>query len=168
MSEAFRKNLLPLILISILVGLTGCGFTFRGQNVHYPFQSIAVEGSQGVAQELLFLLSNQKKLVVNRDPKQAQIRLTITAQTLDRTIIAFNAAGRPREILLRMRISYRISDQYGIQLSDQGEIIQSRELTINEAEILSAPISEGGLADDMQKDIAWQILRRLRSIKLPG
>lgn len=67
-----------------------------------------------------------------------------------------------------MRVSYRITDQFGVQISEQTEIFQTRELTINEAEILSAPLSEGSLVEDMQKDIAWQILRRLRSVKLPG
>ncbi len=121
-----------------------------------------------MAQELLFVLSSQRNITISRDQKQAQIRLAITSQTLDRTVIAFNAAGRPREILLRMRVSFRITDQFGVQISEQSEIFQTRELTINEAEILSAPLSEGSLVEDMQKDIAWQLLRRLRSVKLPG
>lgn len=162
----YFRLLIPLIVG--LAGLTGCGFSVRGQNADYSFQSIVVEGSQGVAQELLFVLSNQRNITISRDQKQAQIRLAVTSQTVDRTVIAFNAAGRPREILLRMRVSYRITDQFGVQISEQTEIFQTRELTINEAEILSAPLSEGSLVEDMQKDIAWQILRRLRSVKLPG
>jgi LPS-assembly lipoprotein len=87
-------------------------------------------------------------------------------QATERSIVAFNASGRPREILLRMRVTFRVADHTGIELVPQTEVTQIRDLSINEAEILANPISESALNDDMQKDIAWQILRRLRSVKL--
>ncbi len=168
MKKKRRFILKHLILIGTASLLNGCGFSIRGSNVELPFKSVYVEGNQGVAQEVLFLLSSQRNLSVNQKIPEAQVRVTVLSQTVERSIVSFNASGRPREIILRMRVAFRALDYLGIELIPATELFQTRDLSINEAEILANPVSEGVLNEDMQKDIAWQILRRLRSIKRPG
>lgn len=67
-----------------------------------------------------------------------------------------------------MRVAFRALDYLGIELIPTTELFQTRDLSISEAEILANPVSEGALNEDMQKDIAWQIVRRLRSVNLPN
>ncbi len=168
MKKKRRYILEHLILVGTASLLNGCGFSIRGSNVELPFKSVYVEGNHGVAQEVLFLLSNQRNLSLNHKISEAQVRVTVLSQTVERSIVSFNASGRPREIVLRMRVAFRALDYLGIELIPATELFQTRDLSINEAEILANPVSEAALNEDMQKDIAWQILRRLRSIKLPG
>ena len=168
MKKKRRFILKHLILVGTASLLNSCGFSIRGSNVELPFKSVYVEGNQGVAQEVLFLLSSQRNLSVNQKIPEAQVRVIVLSQAVERSIVSFNASGRPREIILRMRVAFRALDNLGIELIPATELFQTRDLSINEAEILANPVSEGVLNEDMQKDIAWQILRRLRSIKLPG
>jgi len=168
MKKKRRYILEHLILVGTASLLNGCGFSIRGSNVELPFKSVYVEGNHGVAQEVLFLLSNQRNLSLNHKISEAQVRVIVLSQAVERSIVSFNASGRPREIILRMRVAFRALDYLGIELIPATELFQTRDLSINEAEILANPVSEAALNEDMQKDIAWQILRRLRSIKLPG
>ncbi|MEY3633084.1 MAG: hypothetical protein RI937_1282 [Pseudomonadota bacterium] len=168
MKKQRRFILKQLILLGTAGLLNSCGFSIRGSNVEFPFKSVYVEGNQGVAQEVLFLLSGQRSLSVNPKIPEAQVRVVILSQAVERSIVAFNASGRPREIILRMRVAFRALDYLGIELIPTTELFQTRDLSISEAEILANPVSEGALNEDMQKDIAWQIVRRLRSVNLPN
>jgi LPS-assembly lipoprotein len=87
---------------------------------------------------------------------------------VDRTVVACSAAGRPREIQLRMRVAYRVNDGFGSEISGPLEITQTRDLSINEAEFLAIGSAEAFMIEDMQRDIAQQLVRRLRAVRLPG
>jgi len=158
--------------ISAIAALTllvsGCGFALRGQSLDLPFKSILVEGSQGTASEVLQILRNKPGLTISSKRLEAQVVLTVISQQVDRTVVAFSAAGRPREIQLRMRVAYRINDGFGVELSGAQEIAQLRELSINEAELLAIGGAESLMIEDMQRDIAQQLVRRLRAVRLPG
>ena len=158
--------------ISAIAALTllvsGCGFALRGQSLGLPFKSILVEGSQGTASEVLQILRNKPGLTISSKRLEAQVVLTVISQQVDRTVVAFSAAGRPREIQLRMRVAYRINDGFGVELSGAQEIAQLRELSINEAELLAIGGAENLMIEDMQRDIAQQLVRRLRAVRLPG
>jgi LPS-assembly lipoprotein len=158
--------------ISAIAALTllvsGCGFALRGQSLDLPFKSILVEGSQGTASEVLQILRNKPGLTISSKRLEAQVVLTVISQQVDRTVVAFSAAGRPREIQLRMRVAYRINDGFGVELSGAQEIAQLRELSINEAELLAIGGAENLMIEDMQRDIAQQLVRRLRAVRLPG
>ena len=97
----------------------------------------------------------------------AQIVLYILEQKTERQVLAFSSAGRPREIQIEMFVRLRITDHLGVELLSPQWISQTRELTVNEAEVLSMTAGETTLRDDMQRELAYQILRRLRAVKLP-
>jgi LPS-assembly lipoprotein len=67
-----------------------------------------------------------------------------------------------------MRVAYRINDGFGVELSGAQEITQFRDLSINEAEFLAIGSAEAFMVEDMQRDIAQQLVRRLRAIRPPG
>lgn len=148
--------------------VSGCGFTLRGQDLGLPFKSIVVEGSQGTASEVLQILRNKPGLTISSKRLDAQVVLTVISQQVDRTVVAFSAAGRPREIQLRMRVAYRVNDGFGSEISSPLEITQTRDLSINEAEFLAIGSAEAFMIEDMQRDIAQQLVRRLRAVRLPS
>jgi len=164
----YAPRLLGLTLLTMAVLVSGCGFTPRGQNLGLPFKSIVVEGNQGTAAEVLQVLRNTPSLTISARKVDAAVVLTILSQQVDRTVVAFSGAGRPREIQLRMRVAYRINDGFGVELSGAQEITQFRDLSINEAEFLAIGSAEAFMVEDMQRDIAQQLVRRLRAIRPPG
>ena len=87
------------------------------------------------------------------------------SQTTDRTVTAFSSAGRPRELQLRMRTTYRITDGFAVELSSPQEISLTRDVTVTESEALAQTSAEAFMQEDMQRDTAQQLIRRLRAIK---
>jgi len=169
MANTSRLRCLAISAITACVLLvSGCGFTLRGQDLNLPFKSILVEGGQGTASEVLQILRNKPGLIISGKKIEAQVVLTVISQQVDRTVVAFSAAGRPREIQIRMRVAYRINDGFGVELSGAQEIVQFRELSINEAEFLALSGAESLMIEDMQRDIAQQLVRRLRAVRLPS
>jgi LPS-assembly lipoprotein len=167
---ALLRNRLPLLAILLVatVFMNGCGFSVRGQIPIVPFKAIMIEGNQGTAHELRQLLQQQPGLRFASKTTDAQVVLTVLSQTVERTVVAFSAAGRPREIQLRMRVTYKVNDGYAAELVGLQDIVQTRDLSISEAEVLASGNAEAFIIEDMQRDIAQQLARRLKAIRLPG
>ena len=148
------------------IALVGCGFKIRGFDLGLPFKTIAIQGEFEVAREVRQMIESRPGVLIATKPMAAQVVLIVTSQQLDRTVTAFNAAGRPREVQLRMRVTYRITDGLAIELSSTQEIVQIRDVSVTESEVLAQPAAEAFLREDMQRDIAQQLIRRLRAVKL--
>ncbi len=89
------------------------------------------------------------------------------AENIERTVVSFSAAGRPREIQMRMRIVYRVTDRFLVTLSPPQEISQTRDISVNENEALAMANAEAFMQRDMERDLTEQLIRRLRAIRLP-
>ena len=150
------------------IALVGCGFKIRGFDLGLPYKTIAIQGEFEVAREVRQMIESRPGVLIATKPMAAQVVLIVTSQQLDRTVTAFNAAGRPREVQLRMRVTYRITDGLAIEISSTQEIVQIRDVSVTESEVLAQPAAEAFLREDMQRDIAQQLVRRLRAVKLPS
>ena len=165
-----RRNWFRTILIAVTLGLvavlaSGCGFKIRGFDLGIPFKTVAIQGDGGVANEIRQMLYGQPKVKVVQKSVEAEAVLIVMSQALDRTVVAFSSSGRPREIQLRMRVSYRVTDGLAVELSSPQDLIQTRDITVSESEALAMTSAETFMIDDMQRDIAQQLIRRLRSVK---
>lgn len=162
-----RSTTLFSCLLSAVLLLDGCGFKVRGFDLGLPFQRIAIEGGSGVANEVRQMIYGQPSVAVVQKPTDAQVVLIVMGQNVDRIVLAFSSAGRPREIQLRMRVMYRITDGFSIELVPPQEITLTRDISVSEAETLALPTTEAFMQNDMQRDIGQQLIRRLRAVKLP-
>lgn len=163
--QRFYKTVLMLSAATLLAA--GCGFKMRGADLGLPFQRIVLQGDHQITEELRESLLRQPSIQIKQKPIDAQVVLIVMGQRVDREVTAFNAAGRPREIQIRLRVTYRVTDGMAVELFPSQEIAQTQDLTVNEAEILSSSLAENVEIAAMQADIARQILRRLRAVKLP-
>jgi LPS-assembly lipoprotein len=94
-------------------------------------------------------------------PAQAQAVLDLTTEERSKTILSLNAAGRVREFQLRYRLSFRVHDAKGRDYLPLSEIRLTRDISFNDAQVLSKEAEELLLFRDMQSDMVQQILRRL-------
>jgi LPS-assembly lipoprotein len=169
-ADSNQPPLLQLLTVFLLSGallaLSGCGFKIRSADIGLPFQTIAVEGNEKTAQELRFMLNNQPGVDLVEKSTNPQVVVQVVSEDLRRTVVTFNSAGRPREIELRLTVIYRVVDSLGVELTAPQEIVQARDISVNESEALAFSGAEDFMLTDMQSDIAYQLLRRLRSVKL--
>ncbi len=171
MTFSSTRRHLGRIALATFVGaaglvVSGCGWRVRGFDLALPFKTIAISGETGVANEIRQMVFGQPGIKIVQNQVEAEVVLLIMSQTTDRTVVAFSGDGRPREVQLRMRSTYRITDGFAVELSSPQEISQTRYVTVTESEVLAQPIAETFAQEDMQRDVAQQLIRRLRAIKL--
>ncbi len=156
------------LVAAMLTSLSGCGFKARGFDLGLPFKAVAIQGDQAVSNEIRRLLRGQPNTQLVNKALDAEVVLSVVLQNTDQSVVAFNSAGRPREIQLRTRVIYRITDRYGVELAPPQEIFQTRDISVSESEALATANAEEFMKNDMTRDIAQQLIRRLRAVKLPS
>lgn len=139
-----------------------CGFQLRGQ-ASLPFETlyVAVPDASLLTAELKrnIIAGTHTKLV--NSPAQAQAVLDLTGEERSKTILSLSTAGRVREFQLRYRLSFRVHDAKGRDYLPLSEIRLTRDISFNDAQVLSKEAEELLLFRDMQSDMVQQILRRL-------
>ena len=152
------------IVAIVLLGLVtaACGFQLRGQ-AKLPFETLYVAIPQvselGTELKRNIIAGTHTKLV--NDPAQAQAILDLISEDRGKSILSFDTSGRVREFQLRYRISFRVRDARGRDYLPQSEIRLTRDISFNDAQVLSKESEELLLFRDMQSDMVQQILRRL-------
>jgi len=151
-------------LVIILLGLltAACGFQLRGQ-AKLPFETLYVGipavSPLGTELKRNIIAGTHTRLV--NDPAQAQAILDLVAEERGKSILSFDTTGRVREFQLRYRVRFRVRDNRGRDYLPPDEIRVTRDISFNDAQVLSKESEEQLLFRDMQNDMVQQILRRL-------
>jgi LPS-assembly lipoprotein len=155
-----------LLPAAVSMLLASCGFQLRGQ-AQLPFQSLYVPGSTPLVVELRRNLASASKARVVSNPKDAEAILGFTGETREKVILSYNTDGKVSEYQLRYRVGFRVTDPKGQVYVPTSEILLTRDIVFNDAQVLSKESEELLLYRDMQSDMVQQILRRLVAAKPP-
>ncbi|MDR2000701.1 MAG: LPS assembly lipoprotein LptE [Zoogloeaceae bacterium] len=153
-----------IIVLALL--LSACGFHLRGSYA-LPFDTLSI--SSPVNAELRALLKRQieigtkAKVVDEGAPAQASLR--ILGDTSEKRILSLSAAGRVSEYQLARALRFRVVDAGDNELLPPSTITLIREMTFDDAAVLSKDTEEVLLWRDIQNDLVQQLLRRLAAIK---
>lgn len=166
-ATATRRShtLLASALLAAAVLLAGCGFQLRGP-AQLPFSTVYLTvGNTEFGQELRRALRLSNARLVD-SAKEAQASLVIQQELREKRILSLGAQGRVREYQLRYVVAYRLNDPTGRTLIAPSEILLTRDISFNDAEILAKEAEELLLYRDMQNDAVQQLMRRLQATKL--
>ena len=160
------RPLRTLLALACLGLLAACGFHLRG-DIEIPFAKIYVSGdaSHPTVSRLKQYLSNLPRLKLVAKPAEADATLQVLEEQRERIISALSSAGRVREYELRIRVSFRLTDDKANELIPPSEIALYGLVSYNDTQILSKGAEEALLYDDMQNDIVQQIVRRVAAAK---
>ena len=159
---------LPLLALALSATLLqGCGFALRGAP-NYVFDTVAVmpERSGGVAAELSRFLGTRVRPAVTPEggtPPDAVVQ--VLSESRQKVVVGLNAAGLVREFELRLVVRFSVRTPKGKVLIEPTDIRLERNVSFNEATVLSKETEEVMLNRDMQTDAVQQIVRRLAAIK---
>ncbi len=148
----------------VVLGLltAACGFQLRGQ-ASLPFETLYVAipdtSPLGIELKRNIIAGTHTKLV--KTAAQAQAIFELVAEERRKSILSFDTTGRVREFQLRYRVAFRVRDARGRDYLPQSEIGLTRDISFNDAQVLSKESEEELLFRDMQNDMVQQILRRL-------
>ncbi|MES2129210.1 MAG: LPS assembly lipoprotein LptE [Pseudomonadota bacterium] len=158
-----------LLLVSLALLLSACGFQLRGSNGQFsmPFHSIylAFPDTSALGIELKRNLRGGDGVTVVTEADKAEAQLDVISEARGKTILSLNSQGRVREYLLTYTLVFRVRDGKGKELLAPTEIALKRSISFNENQTLAKESEEVLLYRDMQTDLVQQILRRLAAIK---
>ncbi|UCH49644.1 MAG: hypothetical protein JSU95_07695 [Betaproteobacteria bacterium] len=160
--SSVRSAIRLLMVISIGLLLTGCGFQLRGQ-ADLPFERIYVEtdGFSLFAAELMRVIQSASAVEVMDSPEEAEVILKVTNERREKKILSLQSSGSVSEFLFVYRISYRVMDNKRKDLVAPNEISLRRAMQFDDTVILGKEAEEEVLFRDMQADAVQQMLRRL-------
>lgn len=153
-----------IVVVALL--LSACGFHLRGAYT-LPFDTLII--NQPAITELHAVLkrnieaSTQTRVVT--DIKDAQAALLVLGDGQTKNILSLNSAGRVREYQLVRTFVFKVIDAKGGEYLPQSTITLSREMTFDDAAVLSKEAEESLLWRDIQNDLVQQLLRRLAAAK---
>lgn len=155
-----------LIVSALVLLMDGCGFQLRGSQtlpVERLYLALPVNSPIGAEIGRVVRSSTNASVVPNR--KDAQAIVELLGEQREREVLSINAQGRAREYQLRLRTTFRVVDQEGIELIAPTSLIARRDISFNESELLAKESEEALLYRDMQSDLVRQIVNRLQGIK---
>lgn len=153
-----------LVLVALLV--SACGFHLRGA-YSLPFETLFITLPETA--ELHAVLkrnieaSTQTRIVPAIN--EAQAGLIVLNDVQAKNILSLNSAGRVREYQLVRNFSFKVIDSKGAEYLAASTISISREMTFDDAAVLSKEAEEVLLWRDIQNDLVQQLLRRLAAAK---
>ena len=161
-----RRSLIALL--AAVAALAGCGFELR-RTPELPFGKIALVGFEPrspLAAELRRTLGERVQVLDAVD--QADVVLQVLLDRRERSVVASTASAQVRELTLRVRFNYQITDAGGRELAPATEILLARDMSYSETFALAKAQEEAQLYAAMQTDIVQQLVRRLARVKRPG
>lgn len=156
------------ILLAAL-SLTACGFHLRGSQVHdmaFAFKSLYLKAPAETpfVTDLRTALSSNK-VALTASAEAAELVLEVVSEQTNKNILSLSGGGRVREYQLIYRVSLRAYDNKQIDWLPPEEIMLTRILAYDDAQILAKEQEEAQLYRDMRTDAVGQAIRRLNRAK---
>lgn len=147
--------------------LAACGFQLRGsQTLPIERLYLALPVNSPIGAEITRVVRSSTNATVVQNRKEAQAIMELLGEQREREVLSINAQGRAREYQLRLRTTFRVIDQEGVELIAPTSLLARRDIAFNESELLAKESEEVLLYRDMQSDLVRQIVNRLQGIKL--
>ncbi|MBU3735925.1 MAG: hypothetical protein FGM62_03000 [Methylobacterium sp.] len=159
-----NSSLRGILMLLLTLGLTACGFHFRGL-ADLSFQSIYIQqgGAVSISSDLQRSLTTNGVKVVNL-PEQAEMQLDLMGETTDKRILSLSGSGRVREYELIYRVTFRTRSASDQPWSAPQTIETRRDFTYDDTVLLAKQAEETRLYNDMRSDASREMLRRLSAL----
>ncbi len=153
------------LILSVLL-LTACGFHLRGQT-NMSFQTIYLTAPNLTSPFINELRRNllANKVTLAATPEQADVVLDIVFENTEKQVLTLGADGRVNEYRLIYRVSLRAYNQQQQDWIPAEEMLQRRDYSYDDTQILAKEAEENLLNQSMRSDMVQQILRRLSHAK---
>ena len=158
-----KRLLCKLALLAGISLVSACGFQLRGLTTPLtplPFSTIAINDGGVLSEPLQDALLRDGRIQLLAAGRGAEVVLTIHQAANAKDILTINRGGKVNEYLLTYRVDA------SVQRKGEAEplpltVIVRRELGYSDSEVLGKEQEEAFLLQDMKRDAADQLIRRL-------
>ena len=152
-------------LAAVLLG--GCGFHLQGHTplppvVRTPFLEAPDRQSDFIQYLRHALLSNGAQLTPERDKASAVV--SILRDSVARRVLSVSATNQPNQYEVTYTVGFSVSAPGGKELLAPQEVSATRSYSFDETLLLAKNHEEQILRQDMARDLADMVMRRLASL----
>ena len=152
-------------LAAVLLG--GCGFHLQGHTplppvVRTPFLEAPDRQSDFIQYLRHALLSNGAQLTPERDKASAVV--SILRDSVARRVLSVSATNQPNQYEVTYTVGFSVSGPGGKELPPPQEVSATRSYSFDETLLLAKNHEEQILRQDMARDLADMVMRRLASL----
>lgn len=159
---------ISMMMIALLLSalISGCGFKLRGaanlpEQMSTTWVNVA-DSTSAFARELeLLLRGNGVTLADGPGPSVAELR--ITRERIARRALTISGDARVREFELVFDLQFSLFDSSGELLLGPESLRLARDFQFDEQEILGAATEEELLREDLRRNMAAALVRRLEA-----
>lgn len=166
-----RRAALTALTWGALLGLSGCGFRLRGTGEPLAFTGLWInlpnptETTRHLAAQLLGRGVAVRWSAPGPQEAPVDLVLDVAQDQRERVVVGTTAAGQVRELVLRQRVRFRLRTPGGRIVISDTELVQERELSFTETQVLGKETEEALLYSDMQQAIVRQWMARLAAVR---
>ena len=152
-------------LAAVLLG--GCGFHLQGHTplppvVRTPFLEAPDRQSDFIQYLRHALLSNGAQLTPEKDKASAVV--SILRDSVARRVLSVSATNQPNQYEVTYTVGFTVSAPGGKELLPPQEVSATRSYSFDETLLLAKNHEEQILRQDMARDLADMVMRRLASL----
>ncbi|MBV8877875.1 MAG: hypothetical protein JO158_09190 [Gammaproteobacteria bacterium] len=153
-----------VVLAALLLG--GCGFRLQGRTplppvVRSPFLEVPDRQSDFVQYLRHALLSNGAQLTPEREKASAVV--SILRDGVTRRVLSVSATNQPNQYEVTYTVAFSVNAK-GQELLPPQELTATRTYSFDERLLLAKNHEEEILRQDMARDLADMVMRRLASL----
>lgn len=156
------------LLLILVLSISACGFHLRGsQSVTTTAISgitISDAAAPGVGNEVRTLLETLGSTIVT-DTDEAEYNLHLAEQLLDKSVLSVSAVtGKVEQYQLTLTVRMTVTDADQAELLSGQQIRITRDYAFNDQAVLGSVSEERVLEQEMVRQAASQIVRRLNAL----
>lgn len=146
--------------------LAGCGFQLRGAlELPQDIRSVQVTAPSALKNDILAILESGGVEIAAAD---ADARITVDSERFSRRVLSVDPnTGKEREFELAYTISFGVARRDGTQVIDNGNVNLLRDYIFDPEAVIGTGREEELLRDEMRRDAARQMLRRVEAALKP-
>jgi LPS-assembly lipoprotein len=155
---------LVTLVLSVVAGLTGCGFHLRGAVDIPPELSPLYIQSGGVVGDAIEARLAGSGVQLTKSPTDAGMILRVLSQSRSSRVVALDVNGKALAYMLTYRVTFEVQDGAGKVLLPQQSITLDRTFDDNpDVAVLGKQLESDIIYEDLASDAADQVLLRLRA-----
>ncbi len=162
-----QKHLHIITLLILTLAITACGWRLRGTlTLPEGLESIQIvdnANSSFLSKQLTQLLVANGVALVDANP---DMFIVLIEEREDKRIIAVGSNTLASEYELSSEARYFINDAEGKMLAPESTVSVVRSYEFNENDVVSKAEEERIIQQEMRRELAQQIIRRLRFVSI--
>lgn len=168
-----HRHTTVLLLLSASLFLSACGFQLRGaSSVTLPAELSTLRVTMGGGRYPPLLVEMRNALLalggvhLTDDVVAAVPVLQLHSENSENQVLAIDSSGRISAYLINYRVTFSLTGADGKTLLAQQPVKLQREYTFDRLNVIATEKQSEFLQNEMRRDAAQQILRRLARLNL--